>query len=74
MLFRSKKLNLSKEKVYTNLNKYGNTSSASVPIALDEAVKEGRIKKGDNIALVAFGAGLSWASIVMKWNRGDTNG
>ena len=69
-----KKLNLSKEKVYTNLNKYGNTSSASVPIALDEAVKEGRIKKGDNIALVAFGAGLSWASIVMKWNRGDTNG
>lgn len=67
----SKKLKVSKEKVCINLNKYGNTSSASVPLALDEAVRDGRIKKGDNVVLVAFGAGLTWGSLVMKWNRGD---
>jgi len=68
-----KRLKLSREKVCVNLNKYGNTSSASVPIALDEAVKEGKIKKGDTIVLTAFGAGLTWASIVIKWNREDGN-
>lgn len=65
----SKKLKLEKEKIYVNLNKYGNTSAASVPIALDEAIKENRLKKGDNLLLVAFGAGLTWASMAIKWNR-----
>lgn len=64
-----KRLKLEKDKVYVNLNKYGNMSSASVPVALDEAIKNNRIKKGDNILLVAFGAGLTWASMTIKWNR-----
>lgn len=65
----SKKLNLEKEKIFVNLNKYGNMSAASVPVALDEAIKENRLKKGDNLLLVAFGAGLTWASMAIKWNR-----
>lgn len=64
-----KKLNLSKEKVFVNLNKYGNMSAASIPVALDEALNEKKIKKGDNVVLVAFGAGLTWGSIVLKWNK-----
>jgi len=64
-----KKLKLSRDKSCINLNKYGNMSAASIPVAFDEAVKEGRIKKGDNIVLVAFGAGLTWGSIVIKWNK-----
>lgn len=64
-----KKLNLSRDKSCVNLNKYGNMSAASIPVAFDEAVKAGRIKKGDNIVLVAFGAGLTWGSIVIKWNK-----
>jgi len=65
----AKKLKLEKDKIYVNLNKYGNMSSASIPVALDEAIKEKRIKKGDNVLLVAFGAGLTWASMVLKWNK-----
>ena len=64
-----KKLKLSKDKACINLNKYGNMSSASIPVAFDEAVKEGRIKKGDNIVLVAFGAGLTWGSLVIRWSK-----
>lgn len=64
-----KKLKLSEEKVYINLDKYGNMSSASVPVALDEALKNKMIKKGDNVLLVAFGAGLTWGSLIIKWNR-----
>ncbi len=64
-----KKLKLDKDKICVNLDKYGNMSSASIPIALDEAVKKNRIKRGDNILLVAFGAGLTWASMTIKWNR-----
>ncbi len=64
-----KKLKLSREKIYVNLQRYGNTSAASIPVALDEALKENKIKKGDNVLLVAFGAGLSWASLVIKWNK-----
>ncbi|WP_422484652.1 beta-ketoacyl-ACP synthase III [Gudongella sp. DL1XJH-153] len=64
-----KKLGLSKDKTHVNLTKYGNTSAASVPVALDEAVKSELIKKGDNLLLIAFGAGLSWASVVLKWNK-----
>lgn len=65
----AKKLKLEKDKICVNLNKYGNMSSASIPVALDEAVKDNRIKRGDNILLVAFGAGLTWASTTIKWNR-----
>lgn len=61
------KLKLPKEKVFVNLPKYGNTSAASVAIALDEAVREGYVHRDDNIALAGFGAGLTWASVVMKW-------
>ena len=50
-----------------NLQKYGNTSAASVPIALCDAVTSGRIKPGQNIVLVGFGAGLTWASVLIKW-------
>lgn len=64
-----KRLNLGKDKVYINLNKYGNMSSASIPVALDEAIKAKKINKGDNVLLVAFGAGLTWASMIIKWNR-----
>ena len=61
-----KRLDLPKEKVFCNLDKYGNTSSASVPIALDEAIQNGRAKKGDVVLFTAFGAGFTWgASIVM---------
>lgn len=64
-----KKLKVGKDKACINLNKYGNMSAASIPVAFDEAVKQGRIKKGDNIVLVAFGAGLTWGSLVLKWSR-----
>jgi 3-oxoacyl-[acyl-carrier-protein] synthase III len=50
-----------------NMDRYGNTSAASIPIALAEAVKEGRINEGDHVALVGFGGGLTWASMVIKW-------
>lgn len=67
----AKKLKLEKDRICVNLNKYGNMSSASIPVALDEAVKDKRIKKGDNVLLVAFGAGLTWASTTIKWSRRD---
>lgn len=63
----AKRLNLSTDKVYVNLPKYGNTSAASIPLALDEALKENKIKRGAVIALSGFGAGLTWASVVLKW-------
>jgi 3-oxoacyl-[acyl-carrier-protein] synthase-3 len=61
------RLKLSMDKVVVNLDKYGNTSAASIPIALDEAVTSGRIKDGDYILLEAFGGGLTWASALIKW-------
>ena len=63
----AKRLHMPKEKVFVNLHKYGNTSAASVAIALDEANREGCLKRGDNVALAGFGAGLTWASLVLKW-------
>ncbi len=68
-----KKLKLGRDKACINLNKYGNMSAASIPVALDEAIKDGRIKKGDNLIMVAFGAGLTWGSIVLKWSREEIN-
>ncbi len=61
------RLGANAEQVFTNLEKYGNTSAASVAIALDEAVQQGRIRKGDLILLIAFGAGLTWAAAVIEW-------
>jgi len=56
------------EKVYTNIHKYGNTSSATIPIALDEANREGFLIKGVHVLLVSFGAGLTWAASVLRWS------
>lgn len=64
-----KKLELPPEKVHINVDKYGNTSSASIPIGLDEAYKEGKIKKGDVIAVCGFGAGLTWGSNIFRWAK-----
>ena len=55
------------EKVFVNVDRYGNMSSATVPIALDEAVEQGRVKAGDNILMVAFGAGFTWGASVLRW-------
>ena len=60
------KLGLPPEKAFVNIDKYGNTSAASIPIALDEAWKSGRIEKGDFLVFVAFGAGLTWANAVVR--------
>ena len=67
LLAVAKKLGLPQEKIFLNIEKYGNMSSASTAIALCEAVKEGRIKKGDIVLLDAFGAGLVWGACVIKW-------
>jgi len=64
----AKRLNLPPEKVFMNLHKYGNTSSASIPIALDEVVRTRGIKKGEYILFVAFGAGLTWGATLVKWH------
>ncbi len=61
------RLGLPIEKVLLNLDRYGNTSAASIPIALDEAVRDGRIKDGSLVMLGAFGAGLTWASAMIRW-------
>lgn len=63
----AKRMKIPMEKFHNNLERYGNTSAASVAIALDEANQAGRIKSGDIILLVAFGAGLTWASSLIKW-------
>ena len=62
-----KRLNLSNTKVYNNIMKYGNTTAASIPIALKEALDEERLKKGDILCLAAFGSGFTWASALIKW-------
>lgn len=64
-----KKLGVTDEKLHYIIQKYGNISSASVPVALDEANKEGKLKKGGNLVLVGFGGGLTWGSIVIKWAK-----
>ncbi len=61
------RLGVPMERVYLNIAKYGNTSAASVPLALDEAFREGKIKEGDYILMTAFGGGLTWASALVKW-------
>lgn len=63
----AERLGLPAEKVFVNVDKYGNTSAASIPIALYEARQQGRIRRGDTVVTVGFGGGLTWASSVMKW-------
>ncbi len=57
----------SMDRVYSNIHKYGNTTAASIPIALHEALNEGKIEKGDYVVLVAFGSGFTWGSILLRW-------
>ena len=63
----AKRLHVPEEKVFVNVDRYGNTSAASVPIALCEARQQGLVKKDGKIVLVGFGAGLTWAAVAMKW-------
>ena len=63
----AERVKLPLEKFYLNIHRYGNTSSASIPIALDEAVREGRVKEGMSLLLCALGAGYSWGSAVVRW-------
>ncbi|MDA8155211.1 MAG: ketoacyl-ACP synthase III [Actinomycetota bacterium] len=63
----AERIGLPLEKVLVNIHKYGNTSAASIPIAMDEAVRGGKIKNGDYVLLEAFGGGLTWASALLKW-------
>lgn len=63
----NQRLGLAREKLMINLDRFGNTSAASIPLALDQAVREGKIHKGNVVLLAAFGAGLTWASAIIRW-------
>jgi len=65
--FIQKKFQLSDDQVFNNIQKYGNTTAASIPIALTEAWEQGKIKEGDTVVLAAFGSGFTWGSVIMKW-------
>jgi 3-oxoacyl-[acyl-carrier-protein] synthase-3 len=67
----ARQMGLPMEKVFVNIDKYGNTSAASIPIALTEAIEEGRVKEGDKLVLVGFGAGLTWASAVVQFGLAE---
>ena len=60
-------LHIPRNKVYNNLDRYGNTSAGSVPLALDEATQEGRVKANDLVMLSGFGAGLAWGTALVRW-------
>ena len=64
----AKNLRVPMERVYTNIHRYGNTSSASIPIALDEANREKLLNKGDHVLFVSFGAGLTWGASIVRWS------
>jgi 3-oxoacyl-[acyl-carrier-protein] synthase III len=63
----AKHAGISMDKVMVNVDRYGNTSSASIPLALDQAISEGRVRQGSLLLLVAFGAGFTWGSSVIRW-------
>lgn len=65
--FIQRKLELSDDQVYNNIMRYGNTTAASIPIALSEAFNEGKVKAGDLVILAAFGAGFTWGSVIIRW-------
>ncbi|MDX5326010.1 MAG: ketoacyl-ACP synthase III [Bacteroidota bacterium] len=66
--FIQRKMGLSDDQVYNNIMRYGNTTAASIPIALSEALEEGKIKSGDLVCFAAFGSGFTWASALMRWS------
>jgi len=70
----AERIGLPREKVVVNLDRYGNTSAASIPLALDEAVKAGRVHRGSLLVLVGFGAGLTWGANVLRWSREQRHG
>ena len=65
--FVANTMGLRDDQVYNNIMRYGNTTAASIPIALSEARDEGKVTKGSVVSLAAFGAGFTWASAVLKW-------
>ena len=65
--FIQKKFGLSDDQVFNNIQKYGNTTAASIPIALTEAWEQGKVKEGDTVVLAAFGSGFTWGSVIIKW-------
>lgn len=65
--FITRKMGLDPNKVYNNIMRYGNTTAASIPIALSEAIRDGKVKEGDLVCLAAFGSGFTWASALMRW-------
>ena len=65
--FIQKRFGLSDDQVYNNIQKYGNTTAASIPIALSEAHEQGKVKEGDTVVLAAFGSGFTWGSVIIKW-------
>ncbi|MCU0566276.1 MAG: beta-ketoacyl-ACP synthase 3, partial [Oculatellaceae cyanobacterium Prado106] len=66
----AQRLKIPDEKVISNMANYGNTSAASIPLALDEAVRQGKVQAGDVIAASGFGAGLTWGAAIFRWGRG----
>ena len=65
--FIQKKFDLSDDQVFNNIMKYGNTTAASIPIALTEAWEQGKVKEGDTVVLAAFGSGFTWGSVIIRW-------
>jgi len=63
----ARRIGLPIERVAINIDEYGNTSSASIPLALEEAIRKGRVKSGDHVLLAGFGSGLTWGATLMKW-------
>jgi 3-oxoacyl-[acyl-carrier-protein] synthase-3 len=63
----AERMGISMEKVMVNINKYGNTTAATIPLCLTEYYRDGKIKKGDNLILAAFGAGYTWGSLYLTW-------
>ena len=63
----AQRINLPFDRFYINIERYGNTSSASIPLALEEAIRAGRVKSGDKVLLAGFGAGLTWGATLLEW-------
>jgi 3-oxoacyl-[acyl-carrier-protein] synthase-3 len=70
----AKKLGFPPEKVVVNVERYGNTSSGSIPIALAEAIEDGRVQPGSKVLMTGMGAGLTWGSSLLEWNGDDKEG
>ena len=68
MEYAREKLGISADRMMSNVHKCGNTSAASIPIVLSEAVQTGQLKRGDVLAMIGFGAGFTWASSIVKWS------